>query len=358
MAEPVLRPERLALPSATERLAGAVVGGVAGAILASFASIIPAIGTFGWLPVIVGGVAGVAYGAFRPPRAARVRLRLPEAVAGQPAPIGALGAATVRDLERPTATAMLIGVALGIGAIPLGLAIYAALDVRPSLTVLGFVGVAGFVAALACMAFLPGFLIRGRPRAVLVAHIWLGARELRRALGSPDAARAMPVTPAEVPAWMTTHEETDATREVVVELHLMAGDLAAARETIKRMPISTPRDRFAVALLRAMVDYQGGEPVDEGPVRDALAVMPAGLERVESSLALAAFEARRALPDGDWRESLVAARRLIPEGDLAVLARDFGAVNFRVILRKTWLVLALLVVLTLVLGPSVDAALP
>jgi hypothetical protein len=341
-------------PSSTERASGAVVGGVVGAILASFASIIPAVAELGWWPVVIGGVGGLVYGALRPPRFTRVPFRLPEAVPGEPVPIGALGAATVRDLEGPTTTALVIGAVVGVGALPLAWWIYSALAVPPSMTVLGLIGVAGFVAALACTTFLPGLLLSARARTALVAHVWLAARDLRRSFGSPDAVRDIPVVPSEVPGWLASHPETDANREVIVEVHLLGSDWDAARRAIDRMPRAAPRERFVATILRAMLDYQRGAPVDDRAVRDAVEAVPDGVEAVEAAVAVAAFDARRALPDGDWREPLVRARRLIPEGDLPILLRDFGAVNFRTVLRRVWPMLAFLVVLALVLGLTVD----
>lgn len=344
-------------PSRTERASGAIVGGVVGAILASFASIIPAVAELGSWSVVIGGVGGFVYGALRPPRFSRVPFRLPEAVPGEPAPIGALGAATVQDLEGPTTTALVIGAVVGIGAIPLAWWIYSTLSVQPSMTVLGLIGVAGFIAAMACTTFLPGLLLPARPRAALAAHVWLAARDLRRSFGSPDAVRDIPVVPTEVPAWLAAHAETDATREVIVELHLMASDWDAARRAIDRMPQAAPRQRFVATILGAMLDYQSGTPVDDRAVREAVEAMPDGVEAVEAAVAMAAFDARRALPDGDWREPLVRARRLIPEGDVPILLRDFGAVNFRTVLRKVWPILALLVVLALGLGLTIDGVL-
>src|SRR5688572_6077676 len=120
-------------PSTSERASGAIVGGVVGAIVASFASIIPAVAELGSWPLIIGGAAGLVYGAVRPPRFTRVPFRLPEAVPGEPAPIGALGAATVRDLEGPTTTGLVIGAVVGVGALPLAWWIYSTIAVRPSM---------------------------------------------------------------------------------------------------------------------------------------------------------------------------------------------------------------------------------
>jgi hypothetical protein len=344
-------------PSSSERVSGAIVGGVVGAIVASLASIILPVAELGSWAFVLGGVAGLVYGALRPPRFTRVPFPLPEAVPGEPAPIGALGAATVRDLEGPTTIALVIGAVVGIGALPLAWWIYSTLDARPSMTALGLIGVAGFVAALACTTFLPGLLLPARPRAALAAHAWLAARDLRRAFGSPDAVRDLPVAPTEVPAWLATHPETDATREVIVELHLMASEWDAARQVIDRMPQTTPRERFVTTILTAMLDYQRGAPVDDRVLREAVEAMPRGFEAVEAAVAVAALDARRALPDGDWREPLVHARGLIPEGDVPILLRDFGAVNFRTVLRKVWPILAFLVALALVLGLTVDGVL-
>jgi hypothetical protein len=72
----------------------------------------------------------------------------------------------------------------------------------------------------------------------------------------------------------------------------------------------------------------------------------------------ATLEARRRLPDGDWPPPLVEARRLIPESDTTILLRDHGAVSFMMLLRAGWSILALLLIMTLILGPMVDGRSP
>ena len=46
-------------PSSTERASGAIVGGVVGAILASFASSIPGAAELGSWTLVIGGVGGL-----------------------------------------------------------------------------------------------------------------------------------------------------------------------------------------------------------------------------------------------------------------------------------------------------------
>jgi hypothetical protein len=222
--------------------------------------------------------------------------------------------------------------------------------------VLGLVGVGSLVVAMACMAFLPGLVLPPEKRAALAAHAWLGAREVTRAFGSRDAARHLPTAPEAIGPWITANPETDANREAHVELHLMRRDWDAARAAIERMPDASPRDRFAREMSAAMLRFHRDGDVDVTAARAAAAALPRGTDAVEARIALATLEARSRLPDGDWREPLVAARRFIPESDTAILVRDHGAVLFRMLLRLGWPILALLVVLTLLLGPTVDSA--
>jgi hypothetical protein len=341
-------------PTTVERASGATIGLVIGGILGSILSITPAIRGLDPLPWIVGGAIGGVWGAWSPPRFTRVRIALPEAVAGQPAPIGALGTVAISDLERPTTVAMVIAGVIAIGSLPLGWWVYSFVGARPSLTLLGLLGVASLALAMACMTFLPPFLMDRRKRAALAAHAWLGARETLRAFGSRNAIRTFPTTLDEIGPWLGSHPETDANREAHLELHLMRGDWNAARAAIDRLPDTSPRDRFTRELQDAMLRYQMSGDVDDGAARAAADAIPPGLDAVEARVALALLEARRRLPGDDWREPLVEARRLIPESDSVILLRDHSAVLFGTLLRVGWPILALLLIMTLVLGPMVD----
>jgi hypothetical protein len=93
---------------------------------------------------------------------------------------------------------------------------------------------------------------------------------------------------------------------------------------------------------------------DDRAARSAADVIPPGPDATEARIALATLEARRRLPGDNWREPLVEARRLIPESDTTILLRDHGAVSFRLLLRVGWPILALLLLMTLVIGPMVD----
>jgi hypothetical protein len=341
-------------PTMVERASGATVGLVLGAILGSILSIIPAVGALDPLPWIVGGAIGGVYGAWSPPRFVRVRVPLPEAVAGQPTPIGALAGVTIRDLERPTTVAMIIAGAIAIGSLPLGWWIYSLVGTRPSLTLLGLLGVASLAVAMACMALLPAFLLDPRKRAALAAHAWLGARETIRAFGSRNAIRDFPTTADAIGPWLAAHPETDDNREAHIELHLMRGDWDATRAAIERLPDTSPRDRFTREFQDAMLRYQMNGDADDAAARSAADAIPPGSDAVEARVALALLEARRRLPGDDWREPLIEARRLIPESDTFILLRDHGAVLFGTLLRAGRPILALLVIMTLVIGPTVD----
>jgi hypothetical protein len=341
-------------PTLVERVSGGTIGLVLGFIVGSLFAVVPAIGALGSVPWLVGGVVGAAVGAARPPRYARMRLPLPEAVPGAPVPIGALGAAGVRDLQRPTAVVMVIASAVAIGAIPLALGAYSLAGARPSLIVIGIVAVLALVAAIACFAVLPPLLLPPRERAAFAATVWLGAREFTRALGSPHAVRGFPTSAEAIGPWIAANPETDATREIHVELHLKRGDWEAARAAIDRMPAVTPKERFDRSLLTAILDYQATGAADEQPTRAAIEDIPDGADAVEARVALATFDARRRLPAADWREPLLEVRPLIPDSDRTILVRDHGAVTLRLLLRSAWPILAILAAMVLVTGMTVD----
>ena len=75
---------------------------------------------------------------------------------------------------------------------------------------------------MVCVAFLPGLLLAREKRAALAAHAWLGAREIRRALGSTSAVRHMPTSLETIGPWLAANPETDANREAHVELQRRA----------------------------------------------------------------------------------------------------------------------------------------
>jgi hypothetical protein len=303
---------------------------------------------------LVGALCGAVIGALRPPQLSLAPL--PSAERGRPAPIGALAGATVGELKRPVVSAVVVGVVAGIASMPAALGVYSALGQRPSLVVIGLAGVGGYLVAVLIMAMLPAFLLSGRSRSALATHLWLGAREFERALGSRHAARSFPTRPEEIDAWLRSHPETDATRGMHVELYLLRGDVGAASAAVDRIPGEAPAQRFERALLAAMVEYQSTGVADDGLAREALQSIDDPLDRSMATAALAVFDSRRRLPDGDWREPLLRARASIPETDAAILLRDFGWVNVVTLLRRTWVLLALLVVLSLGIGIPIDLA--
>lgn len=347
-------PEQARGPTIVERASGAIIGFVLGSILGSTLAVIPAVGAMSVATWVFGAAIGTVIGWLWPPRMARARVSLPEAIAGEPAPIGALASVTIRDLDRPTAVAMLVGGVIAIGSLPLGWSVYQLLGIRPSLTLLGFLGVLALLLAMACMAFLPALLLDLDKRAALAAHAWLGARETERAFGSRSAIRGFPTAPDAIGPWIASHPETDANREAHVELHLMRKDWDAARAAIERMPDTSPRDRFTRQMLDAMLRFQMHGDADDRAARSAADAIPPGQEAIEAHLALATLDARRRLPGTDWRQPLIEARRLIPESDISILLRDHGAVSFAMLMRVGWPLPALLLVMTLVIGPMID----
>ena len=331
------------------RLVGGSIGFSVGAAVGCFGRLVPALNSLDPISsTLLGGVIGTMVGLVIPVRIDRPKVpHLPMAVLGSPVPVTALGAAGARALDQPTATALVLGAAIGIGALPLAFVAFLLIGIRPSIAVLGLVALAGFAAAVACASFLPAFLLPKPTRSALAAFIWLGGREFRRIFGSQLAFVGFPVTPEEVGPWLVAYPETEATREGHVELHLLAGDWHAARATLERLPERTPRERFSRRLSESTLGYQLTGEVDDSEAREAMGAIPPGLDRVEAAVGLAAFEARRRLPDGDWRQPLLDVRAMIPGSDFALLLRDPGWVLFVYMVRQTWTVFALIAAVTL-----------
>ena len=344
---------------AVERIVGGAIGFSIGAAIGCFARLVPAMGDLDPLSsTLVGGVIGTLVGVAFPVRINRPTLpALPRATPGSPVPVSALGAEGARALDPPTASALVLAVAIGIGLLPFAVVAFLLTGTIPSIAVLGVIGISGLAAAIACVSFLPPFLLPQPTRAAIAAYLWLGGREFARFFGSRLAVIGFPVTPGEVGPWLEAHPETEASRAGHVELHMVAGDWEAARATLERLPERTPRERFSRRLLEAILRYQLTGEVDDSAAREAMDAIPSGLDRVEAAVGLAGFEARRQLPDGDWRQPLVDIRNMIPGSDLALLLRDPGWVTFAIILRHTWGIFALLagvtfagVVISILLG--------
>lgn len=334
---------------AVDRIVGGALGFSIGAAIGCIARLVPGVTLLD--PVsstLLGGVIGSLVGVALPPTIKRPELPvLTTAMPGTPVPVIALGREGGRALDRPTANAFVLGVAIGIGALPVGVVVHLLLGIRPSIAVFGIIAIAGFGAAIACVSFLPPLLLPKPTRSALAASLWLGGREFERSFGSRLAVAGFPVRPEEVAPWVSRHPETEESRQGHAELHLIAGDWEAARSTLERMPERTPRERFDRRILESILRYQLTGEADETAAREAMAAIPPGTDRIEAEVGLAIFAARRRLPDGDWRQPLVDVRHLIPGSDAALLLRDPGWVLFMLIARQTWPIFVLLVAITI-----------
>lgn len=335
-------PQSTAILPIIVRFGNTAVGFSFGMALGCVLRVLPALSSVEPVTSIFGmGIAGGLFGAVVPIRVTSAVVALPHATPGRPVPVGALGAEFARLLERPSASGLLFGAAVAIGAVPAVILGSLLLGIRPPLALAVLVALCALVGATLMASVLPPFLLRTPVRRALVAHSWLGAREAERAFGTRHAFDGFPISPEEIGAWLRAHPEDDRLREVHVELHLMAGDWEAARAAIERMEERTPRGRYLRRILEAMLDYQMTGVADDRAARQAQAAMPPGQERIEAEVGLALFQARRRLPGHDWPEPLVEARRAIPESDTLVLLRDHGWVTLAALVRGAWVGLLL-----------------
>lgn len=240
------------------------------------------------------------------------------------------------------------GVFLRVGAITLGIAIAGAAVSFPSIGsalaaaigpagaiwVLAAIAIAIVVGASLVIAVLPSFLLPERDREATAVHTWVGAREVRRVLGSTSAAISVPTSPAEAAAWLEANPSTDRLRPIRIEALLMTRRFDDARLEAGQLPVATPLDRYRRVEADALIADQAGEPVDERALREAVAEVPRGVDRAEAAASMAIILARRALPNGDWRARLLEARPLIPEPTRTILLRDHVWPVWRIVLRR------------------------
>jgi hypothetical protein len=142
----------------------------------------------------------------------------------------------------------------------------------------------------------------------------------------------------------------EAIRHADIEVMVLAGDLEAAQKAVERLPAATPFECYLKAEHEALVRYETTGETDRSAVRAALAAIPPGPDQVHAVTNSAIDDARKLLPDGDWRAPLVAVRDTIPEGDARILVRDHGWSPFTVVLVKSWPALVVLVGLTVGIG--------
>lgn len=271
----------------------------------------------------------------------------------RPPPLGSLGRELATVHGRPLAIAVTLAAIVGFaGPLQFLNTVTGVQTGEINFTVSTWVAAAVALAALTAgaliAAILPPLLLFPRDRAAAAAHAWIGAREVRRLLGSASAARGIPTTPAEANEWLATNPDVPRTRTLRVDLLVLAGRFDEARRVADHLPRRTPLEAYRHAEATALIDEQSGHAVDLTALRSAALRIPAGAERSEGRASLAVFEARRLIGRGDWRAPLVAVRREIPGSDVSILVRDFGVPMFQIIAR--WIVVP---VATLIVGMAV-----
>jgi hypothetical protein len=280
----------------------------------------------------------------------------PAPLTREPPVFGSLGMALSEALSPLTTTVSVLAVVAAIAVAALGLSAFV-IGIGPSVGYTAAIWTFAVGASLlvvltvAAMAIVPPLLLRGRDRTAMVVHSWVGAREVHRAFGRPARVVAAIGTPELAARWLERTPPTDALRPVRFEASLFLGRLDEARAEVDRFGRRTPLEEFRYVEANALIDEQSGTPLDVPALRQAIARIPAGLDRTEAEASLAVNLARSALPDGDWRGPLIAVRPLIPGSDAAILVRDFGMTTFEVLLRRIGLpIIALIVALAVILS--------
>jgi hypothetical protein len=229
-------------------------------------------------------------------------------------PIGSLGKELAKAQERPTEIALVLAFVIGLAGPWLMLqTIQQVADLNPEVAVAVMWGaaavcIASLTAGTAVAAFLPSFLLGKRDRQAAAAHAWIGAREVRRYLGSAAQAIKIPTTPEDADVWLVRTADTPQLRPLRFEVALMARRFDEARMIAAAYPRDTPLNEYRSAEARAMVDELQLGHADLSEAREALARIPRGVDRTEAIASMAVLEARKLVGRGDWRAPLVAAR--------------------------------------------------
>jgi hypothetical protein len=218
--------------------------------------------------------------------------------------LGALAAAFQGEVQRRAARAILIATgagllavfALGASVLPSGLSSSLLLSYGLFLLVFGIV-----LAAL----LLQGF---GGPfgDALAVAG-WarLDAEERRRAAG----AGRIPRSPAEARDWLAAHPDPAAHQPQRLSAQIMAGDLAAARQTLATYPSATPIERFEIVDDGWFLDFLEGRSPSLVPLEAAADELNEEGQRTFAAVVIATLRAHQAAAAGqDWVSPLAAER--------------------------------------------------
>ncbi|MFL5777344.1 MAG: hypothetical protein ACJ761_00245 [Chloroflexota bacterium] len=260
--------------------------------------------------------------------------------------VGSLGRALGQAVTRYTGAGFVVAALMVLGGalviLPLAETLADVAGRTITLWIIALLLIALFWGAVAAVVLVPPFLLGAADRRALVVHSWIGAREVRRVLGSASRVAEIPTTPAAAAEWLDRTPDTDSLRPLRFEMAVMAGRYDQARETLTRLPASTPLDRYRQREGEALVDDQEHGIVDLGAVRAALSEVD-GPDAAEAAASFAIFDARRHVDDGTWRERLGAVRPLIREGDVRILVRDHGRPLLEVLERRAVRPLALLI---------------
>jgi len=162
--------------------------------------------------------------------------------------------------------------------------------------------------------------IGGRLGQLFDVMVWAArVAQLEWEAGSPGSR--IPRSAKEARKWLDTHPETDTNRPQRMDAALRAGDLAGARETLQRYPVTSPFERHQRLADGLGIDIVAGKTVTAIEI-DADEEL--GAEHRAHALACrsstAAFAA--VLAGGDWRAPLVAAWPHLPAEAVGVGRRQ------------------------------------
>ena len=135
-------------------------------------------------------------------------------------------------------------------------------------------------------------------RRAFEAFSWLGEWELAQAravTGGP-----VPTTKRGVIAWLDRRPERREELSIRIELLLYAGRIDEARRLLPDVPAETPWQRFNVAALRDLLEWQAGGDGDLGGMESAAAaILPADAdERLLAEVSIATAKVRRRSAEG------------------------------------------------------------
>ena len=242
--------------------------------------------------------------------------------------LGALSAAISAETSRRVTRAILIAAgaglladfALGASILPDGIA--------GNLLIAYGIFLATFGISLGLL-LLQGFSGPFGDALAVAAWARLDAEERRKAAG----AGRIPRSPAEARAWLASHEDRGRFQAPRLSVQIMAGELAAARETLATYPHATALERFEAVDDGWFLDFLDGEAPSLAPLEAASGELTEEGERSYAAVVIATLRAHLAVAEArDWIQPLAAERGRLGDRASGIVGARYVAASWTMVM--------------------------